>query len=279
MREFCDAIEATYDRNGQTPAVSSTAQAELDEQPAYAERSSWERPVADTLMFGGMTLRASTDYVLSFAQLFDAEAPPVYGHAVIARAAFEAATVSAWLNEPDVGVRERIRRGLCEQLYSAREVHDLGITTDSSERVNEWVAVARCFAWTAKPNSSKINGSGRPSVSDGIVGAAGAGETSRIGDLLYCRTAAVSHVTWFGLQTGLDIAGAKIDPATRVGKVGWGTDSARVGAICFYMLRTVRAAACARADLMGWNDRDWTLAVEHQVGRERELARVTLGRL
>jgi hypothetical protein len=75
-------------------------------------------------------------------------------------------------------------------------------------------------------------------VSDGIAQAAGSGEQSRIGDLLYCRTAAVSHVTWFGLQTGLDIGGAKLDHVSRTGRVALGTDTARVGAISFYMLRT-----------------------------------------
>src|ERR1035438_3135721 len=49
----------------------------------------------------------------------------------------------------------------CEQLYSAREVHDLGIVDDSLERVDEWVAVATSFGWAAKRGSSKIDGSGR----------------------------------------------------------------------------------------------------------------------
>jgi hypothetical protein len=61
--------------------------------------------------------------------------------------------------------------------------------------------LATSFGRTAKCGSSKIDGSGRPRVSEGIVQAAGSGEQSRIGDLLYCLTAAVSHVTWFGLQT------------------------------------------------------------------------------
>jgi hypothetical protein len=167
----------------------------------------------------------------------------------------------------------------CEQLYSAREVHDLGIVDDSLERVDEWVAVATSFGWAAKRGSSKIDGSGRPSVSDGIVQAAGSGEQSRIGDLLYCRAAAVSHVTWFGLQTGLDIAGATVNPASRTGTVVLGTDTARVGAISFYMFRTVRAAASARIELMGWADALWESAIDQQVALEHEIARATLGRL
>jgi hypothetical protein len=150
---------------------------ELAAESAYREASTWRNPITDTHMLGGMTLRAATDYLRSFAQLFDTEEPPVYGHAVLARAAFESATVSAtvsaWLNEPCIGVRERIRRALCEQLYSAREVHDVGIVDDSLERVDEWVAVATSFGWTAKRGSSKVDGFGRPSVSDGIVRAAG----------------------------------------------------------------------------------------------------------
>jgi hypothetical protein len=223
-------------------------------------------------MFGGMTLRAATDYMRSFAQLFDTEQPPVYGHAVIARAAFESATVSAWLNEPRIGVPERIRRGLCEQLYSAREVLDLGIIDDSLERVDEWAAVATSFGWAAKRGGSKVDGSGRPSVSDGIVQAAGSGDQSRIGDLLYYRTAAISHVRWFGPQTGLGISGAKVKRASRTGTVALGTDTARVGAISFYMIRTVRAAASARVDLMGWTDAPWESAIDRQVALEHEIA-------
>jgi hypothetical protein len=149
-RHFCDAIDAVANRHGHLPDASSGAMKERAAEPAYREASTWRNPITDTHMFGGMTLRAATDYLRSFAQLFDTEEPPVYGHAVLARAAFESATVSAWLNEPRIGVRERIRRGLCEQLYSAREVHDLGIVDDSLERVDEWVAVATAFGWAAK---------------------------------------------------------------------------------------------------------------------------------
>lgn len=35
--------------------------------------------------------------------------------------------VSEWLGEPSVEPLERIKRGLCEQLYSAKEVEDLNL--------------------------------------------------------------------------------------------------------------------------------------------------------
>lgn len=279
IRAFCAAVDAVADRHGQLPDASSEAKTELAAEADYRRQTTWRNPVTDTHMFGAMTLRAATDFARSFAQLFDTEQPPVYGHAVIARAAFESATVSWWLNQPGVGVPERIRRGLCEQLYSAREVHELAIVDDSMTRVDEWVAVAGSFGWTAKRGSSKVNGAGRPSVSDGIVSAAGSETGSRIGDLLYCRTAAISHVTWFGLQSAFDIAGAKVDAGRGFGSVAWGTDSSRVGAICVYMLSTVRAAAAARVDLMGWHDSEWEDALDQEVSRERALAHVTLGKL
>jgi hypothetical protein len=279
MREFCTAVEAVTDRHGHIPDTASTGMRELAVEARYREQSTWQNPITDTHMFGAMTLRAAADYMRSFAQLFDTEEPPVYGHVVVARAAFESASVSSWLNDAHIGVPERIRRGLCEQLYSAREVHDLGITPDSLDRVDEWVAVATSFGWTAKRSSSKIAGSGRPSVSEGIVRAADSGEQSRIGDLLYCRTAAVSHVTWFGLQTGLDIAGAEVDPVRRSGKVAIGTDTARVGPLCFYMSRAVRAAASSRVELMGWTDTEWRSAVDEHAALELDLARRSIGQL
>lgn len=58
------------------------------------------------------------------------------------------------------------------------------------KRVDERVAVAGSFGWTAGRGSSKVNGAGRPSVSDGIVCAAGTDAGSRVGDLPYCRIAA-----------------------------------------------------------------------------------------
>jgi hypothetical protein len=252
---------------------------ELAAEPEYRNRSTWERPITDTHTFGGMTLRAATDFVRGFAQLFDTDRPPVYAQYVVARAAFEAAGVSAWLNEPGVGVPERVKRGLCEQLYSASEVHSLGITDDSQAKVDEWVAVAASFGWKAKRGSSKVEDTRRPPVSDGIRAVSGSGAESRVGDLLYCRTSAVSHVTWFGLQTGLDIAGAEVNRATRTGRVSLGTDSARVGAVMFYMMRTLRAAALARVSLMGWTGPEWEAAVRDELGLEHTVAAEALGGL
>ena len=112
MRQFCEAIDAVADRHGQLHDASSGAMKELAAESDYRAASTWQNPITDTHTFGGITLRAATDHVCSFAQLFDTEQPPVYGHAVIARARFESSTVSAWLNEPRIGVPERIRRGL-----------------------------------------------------------------------------------------------------------------------------------------------------------------------
>ena len=278
-RRFCDVIEAVADRHGQLPDAASPAMMELANEAEYRALSSWRNPVMDTHVFGGMTLRAAVDYLRSFAQLFDSDEPPIYAHAVVARAAFESSTASSWLNQPDIGVRERIRRGLCEQIYSAREVDALRIDEKSSERLDMWVGVAGKFGWTAKRGSSKVNGLGRPTVSDGIVQAAGSGEESRVGDLLYSRASAISHVTWFGLQSGLDVAGAALNPASGTGRVPLGTDTARVGAIAYYMIRTARAAASARVSLMRWADDEWDAGLENQIAAEQEIARLTLERL
>lgn len=95
IRAFCAAVDAVADRHGQLPDASSEAMTELAAEADHRRQTIWRNPVTDTHMFGAMTLRAATDFARSFAQLFDTEQPPVYGHAVIARAAFESARCPA----------------------------------------------------------------------------------------------------------------------------------------------------------------------------------------
>jgi hypothetical protein len=72
------------------PAAESVAMGEIAAEQNYRSRSAWEAPVADTHSFAVATLRASSDYVRGFAELFNADHLPLYAHLPLARAALEA---------------------------------------------------------------------------------------------------------------------------------------------------------------------------------------------
>jgi hypothetical protein len=139
---------------------------EIAAEAAYSTRSAWLKPVEDTHTFGGMALRAVSDHVRMFAEAFDTQRPPLYGHLVLARSALEGSVVSAWLSEPGITPLDRIKRGLCERLYSANEVKRLNLESDAPERVAELQADAASFGWEAKFDRGKpvVDGTTRPSV-------------------------------------------------------------------------------------------------------------------
>lgn len=145
-------MDTVAERHDRVPSVGSRARIELDGEHEYSAVSTWEKPIPDCHSFGAMSLRAATDNVRGFGTLFTGGQPPQYPHLVLGRSAFEGAVVSEWLGEPSVEPLERIKRGLCEQLYSAKEVEDLNLRPGTPSRVDEWVAVARSFGWT--PNLS-----------------------------------------------------------------------------------------------------------------------------
>jgi hypothetical protein len=252
IRALTSAVDAVADRHGDQPASGSRARTERDAEGRYSAQSTWEHPIMDTHAFGAMTLRAATDNLRGFAALFASGPPPLYPHLVLGRSAFEGTVVCEWLSDPQVDPLERIKRGLCEQLYSAKEVEDLNLQPGSPSRVDEWTAVAQSFGWTVNLSRSRpiIDVTKRPRLSDGIVRLVGSDAGSRIGDLLFSRLSAVDHVTWFGLQWAIDLEGASTEQLSRVATVVIGTDGAQVSAIGFYLVRALRAAATARFDLM-----------------------------
>jgi hypothetical protein len=190
---------------------------------------------------------------------------------VLGRSAFEAAVVSAWLSEPGISSVDRIKRGLCEQLYSALEVDRLRLPADDRARVARWRAVAENFGWSidiSRRSNPTVDGTRRPRVSDRIVSLVGSDDDSPVGNLLFSRMSAVTHVTWFGLQYALDFAGVERDEHSGMGRVALGTDSGRVSATGFYLIRVLRAAATAR---LGWSGPAWDEAVRGAIELERIL--------
>jgi hypothetical protein len=93
---------------------------------------------------------------------------------------------------------------------------------------------------------------------------AGSTEGSDIGDVLFSRLSAVTHVTWFGLHWAFDLTTAERDDETRLGTVAFGTNATTVSLIAYYVVRVLRAAATAHVSFTGWDDDSWreTLAKE-----------------
>ncbi len=148
VRVFTEGIDAVAARHGDLPSAASGAMSERAEEQNYRARSKWEQPVTDTHMFGAATLRAATDHVRGIAELFASDHPPVYAHLTLARAALESAVVSGWLSQPGISTLERMKRGLCELLYSANEVSALQVDAKGAERVKFWKDVGAAFGCT-----------------------------------------------------------------------------------------------------------------------------------
>ncbi len=72
--------------------------------------------------------------------------------------------VAEWLNDPKADVTERVKRGLCEQLYSVMELVRLRLEEDgppaskrnTAERRDSWKARAAALGWTAKAASRSV---------------------------------------------------------------------------------------------------------------------------
>jgi hypothetical protein len=167
------------------PAVDSAAMGEIAAEQNYRSRSAWEAPIADTHSFAVATLRASSDYVRGFAELFRTDHPPLYAHLPLARAALEAAGTSFWLSELRIGPLDRMKRGLCELLYSANEVAELNLSENPGQSVQLWEGVAQSFNWSVNNGRSKpvIDGTRRPRISESIVQLAGSAPDSQAGNL------------------------------------------------------------------------------------------------
>lgn len=258
LQDFTTAVDDIALRHANVPATDSQAMRELAAEDDYRSQSSWQNPITDTHMFGGATLRAASDYVRTFATAFTAERPPLYGHLTLARSVLESSVVSAWLNQPDIAYVERIKRGLCELIYSANEVKNLELSPDAAKELTQLEADATSFGWKSHFNRGKpeVDGTKRPSVGNGITQLLVEDSQARIGRLLWSRLSAVTHVTWFGLQWAFTLPeGAPSGSGFTTVPVG--TDSTKVATQAWCVLRALRAAANRRFTLMGWDDHEW----------------------
>jgi hypothetical protein len=264
LTALAGAVEDTGPRHGGLPAPESDAMKELASEDDYRARSGWENPITDTHSFGSMTLWAAADYVRSFAVTLSGERPPIYGHLALARDALEASVVSFWLNERGIAYDERVKRGLCEVIYSASEVKKLGLTEDAKAALAEKEEWAAGFGWELRfvYGKPEIDETKRRSVPNGIRGLLVADEEAKLGRALWNRLSAVTHVTWWGLTWALDLPGAPARVGTGFMTVSVGTDSSKVLLQALCILRALRVAATERFALMGWVDSEWEDATQ-----------------
>ena len=69
------AIDAVPERFGASRRCGGARPTERAEEQNYCKRSPREQPIADTHMFGAMTLRAASDCLRGLAELFDSGHP------------------------------------------------------------------------------------------------------------------------------------------------------------------------------------------------------------
>ena len=281
IRAFTLEVDAVGPCHGSVPWEGSPAMREIGDEQGYKQRSSWTGPITDTHGLGGLTLHAAADYVRTFAESFSTESVPTYGHLVVAWSALESSVVSWWLSEPGIARDERVKRGLSEFLYSASEVFRLKLRPDGAEEVKEWTTRAADLGWAAtdydgkpwKPRSRgtpRVDGVERPSMPDGITRLLVSDTEAKIGKLLWSRLSAVSHVTYFGLESAMLLSDMTPSLSPGVKNVPVGTDSSSVSLMAFCVVRALRQAATARFALMGWEDDSWRAAREF--AQQQELA-------
>jgi hypothetical protein len=264
LHGLADAVSERAERHGHQPSASSQAMEEIASEATFASRSGgWKEPIRDTHTFGDMSLTAAADFARSFAVLIDAKYTPVYGHLVVARSVLEACVVAAWLNDPKkVDVAERVKRGLCEQLYSAMELVRLRLEENApernvAERREYWKARAASLGWTVEVSNNKpvVDGTSRPSVPSGIADLLVGDGEARMGRTQWSYLSSVSHVTWYGLRQA--ITSPAPAPRLRPGIATYGTTSSSLRTQALCVLIALRKAADARFLLMGWADEDW----------------------
>jgi hypothetical protein len=278
LRAVCTAIAEASARHGHQPAAASRAMTDLAGEGRYVDRcgDDWPTPISDAHTFGSTTLVAATDYGHCYATLFsDPRRPPVFGYMVVARAALEACVISGWLNDPMIETEERIKRVLCEMLYSTQEVKRLALEGDDKSATAEatWLRVAEQCDWeVSKDRTGKpiIGGARRPSIPAGITEIMGGVVDEAFGKAQWSFLSAVEHVTWYGLQAGI-VEGPNDDVGLGPSVAMIGTDSRTVNAQSVCLLRALRHAGTARLTLMGWTDDVWTDACQQAEAHEAAL--------
>jgi len=276
LRGLCTAITDAGARHGHQPSANSRAMWDVATQASqkYETRSEWPTPLQDTQTFAGMTLLAASDYGHCYASLFTGDRAPVFGHLGMARGVLEASVVTAWLSEPGIETIDRIKRGLCEQMYSTSELDRLKIPDNgaNADRVERWKRVADAFGWGVAWNRTKpvIDGESRPNIPDGIDALVLDESKGTLGRVQWSYLSSVLHVTWYGLRQAI-IEDPPDNPLLGPSLAGVGTESKSVNSQSLCLLLALRRAATKRMIYMGWVDDEWQEACRQSAAHELAL--------
>ncbi|MGH8994917.1 MAG: hypothetical protein ACRDYB_02605 [Acidimicrobiales bacterium] len=219
---------------------------------------------------------AASDYGHCYASLFGAsqEQAPIYGHLAIARAGLEACVVSSWLNEPRIETVERVKRALCELIYSAWEVKRLELEGDdkTAELLASLMRITDTLGWTLSDDRGKprLDATRRPSVPLRIAEILVGDRRREIGKVQWSYSSSVIHVTWYGIRQAV-VEGPSDEVGIGPSIAMVGTQSKAVNARSSCLLRTLRYAGTARRTLMGWIDDRWTEACRQAENHENAL--------
>jgi len=277
MRGLCAAAVEASDRHGHQPTVPSVAISDISHENGFIARwgDDWPTPVQDAHTFGGMMLMAATDFGYSYASLFTGDRAPVYGHLALARAGLEASIVGSWISDPKIETEQRLKRTLCEQLYSAMEVKRLKIDKGiASANVERFKRCAMAMDWAVGEQGRKpvVDGTTRPSVSKSIAEIVVGDGSADLGRVQWSYLSAVIHGTWHGLVQ------ANVDRPSAIGPLGpglamVGTSSKSVNAQSVCLLRAIRNVGTGRLTMIGWLDEEWTKAAQRSESHERALVK------
>jgi hypothetical protein len=241
----------------QDPTADSAAMAELAEQANYA--GVWDDTPVDTAQTHiCLLLTAGEDAMRTFASAIIAERTPLYAYIPLARAGLEYLALAAWLGEPGIGVRERVRRSLNERIASAYERSRLPVGLNPEpDRQRRLLRAAKLGYKTtsAKRHRFKHFAPARPTSTDHVKRVL---EQADLGHIVYSYTSAISHGTIWGL---IERAEAPSDEPGPVVRAGLSISSSNIGiAASVLMIAHVRAYGGYIKD-MGWDEPRWRDAV------------------
>ena len=209
----------------QHPTADSAAMAELAQQANYA--GVWDDTPVDTAHTHiCLLLTAGEDAMRTFASAITADRTPLYGYVPLARAGLEYLALAAWLGEPEIGLRERVRRSLNERIASAYEQSRLppGLNPEPG-RQRRLLRAAELGSTTtpAKRHRFKHFAPARPTITDHVRRVL---EQEDLGHVVYSYMAAISHGTIWGL---IERAEAPSDEPGPVVRAGLSISSSNIG--------------------------------------------------
>ncbi|MGH9250049.1 MAG: hypothetical protein ACRD0W_11095, partial [Acidimicrobiales bacterium] len=188
-----------------------------------------------------------------------ADRTPLYAYIPVGRSALECLALAHWLGEPDIGIRERVRRSLNERIASASEQSKLLLSMSPEPgRQKRLLGAAEKGYEITKAGKGKLRQfmPERPTLTAHVKRVLG---NDDLGKTLYSYASAVSHGVLWGLTERVVV------PADTTGPVVKGTlshSSASVAMMASALVMAHKRAFGGFADYMGWDVSAWRAAVQ-----------------